>query len=763
MNKSCSFHKTISVADNRDGFLTFSLNLKSLLMQKTNLPIKKSRFNLVKSILLGLIIQISTLFSAHAVTPVVTGIYPATGEINGFFSLLGSNFNDVEFVYFNDNNGGIDFTTAGAFPNFLELNFPSSIRNGVLTLTGTFGSYVTSIPFTLATPNITSITPVASNGRISILGSNMRGIDKVNFTSSDGNAASSNFPINFGDYIRVNFIPSNAALGVITLTGGFGTVISTINFTPAIPTVTGIYPTEGLIDGYLTLLGTNLDGVQSIMFKNTVGNIVTDVVNTSTNKIVHAPYFISTGAITLTGGFGTKISEFSFQTPTPSITGIFPATGVADDGTLTLLGNNMEGISTVKFKTTTGIFSTSFITSNSNSVIISFVDRTVSNGVITVSGGFGEFATSLNFVVPMPTVTGINPQTGFTGNGFLTLTGQNFYFVDNVRFVGLGFSGIYNAQPNPRTNSTLVITDHPNIISGEISLVGTNFGVIKTGIQYTDVVLPPSITGIYPTVGVDENGDISLLGQNLTSLQTIRFVSSLTDFVSTNNFTLEGFAKIRVPADAITGEISITGIGLSGLTATNIRFIRTTVPGIVPSVPGINTTVVSVSGIQSSVSLENIVNQVFITLTGSGFVNGTSVTIGGVVLSNIVVSGNVITGTIPAGAVVANPSNPSIIIQNPGLTPSVGITPVAIEVVTNISFHSTQNNEIEIYPNPSHGEFNIKAPQNSTIQLFNTLGILVKEIYLTNEISKISILQKGVFIVKITSSKGNKTIKINIE
>lgn len=554
--------------------------------------ISKNRFsNSLKTICLIVGLSFGTHFVSKAVTPVVTGIYPATGEINGYFSLLGSNFQDVEFIYFKGDNGTVDFITGNSYSSYIEVNFPSNIRNGNLTLTGVFGSVITSFPFQLATPSITSIQPTVgtnSNGSVVLSGSNLRGIDRVYFTTSDGNEASVGSSANLGNELILYFIPSNAALGNFTLTGGFGKVVSNFNYSPAIPTVTGIYPAQGLVDGNLTLFGKNLDGVQSIKYKNTGGNIITDPVNASTNKIVHTPYLISTGAITLTGGFGTKISEFSFQTPMPTVTGIFPETGVSDEGRLTLLGNNMEGISTVKFKSTTGIFSTSFINPTSNAVVIPFFDRTVSNGVVTVSGGFGEFATSLNFIVPMPTVTGINPQTGFSGNGFLTLTGQNLYFVDYVRFVGLGFSGIYNAQPIPQTNTTLVITDHPNIISGEISLVGTNFGVIKTGIQYTDVVLPPTITGIYPTIGVDENGDVSLLGQNLTSLQTIHFASSPNGSVSTNNFFLEGFAKVRVPASAITGEISITGIGL-GLTATKVQFVKKVSSGIKPVFGSYNT------------------------------------------------------------------------------------------------------------------------------------------------------------------------------
>ncbi len=716
---------------------------------------KKSLMNRIK---FSCVLTFSLWFSARAVTPIVTGIYPAQGEIDGYFSILGSNFSDVTQVDFESEYGGLNSTNIEDInPNYIKISYRSDIKNnGILTFTGSFGALaVTNFPFQYATPVISSIYPTvgtSSQGRATVFGINMRGISKVSFTSYDGNEASINSPSNLGNELRFNFVPNNAAFGVFTLTGSFGKVVSTINYAPAIPTITGINPVQGLINGYITLLGTNLDGVKEIKYKNASGGITTDPVNTSPNRIVHPPFFISTGAITLTGGFGIKISEFSYQTPMPSITGIYPASGVADDGGVTLLGNNMEGITGIKMRINTGVLTDNFVNSSANKAVFYVSDRRVINGVITILGGFGEAASPITFTVPTPSITGLNPQTGFSGDGFLTLTGQNLYFVEFVRFVGAGVTGEYNAQPNPRSNSTLVITDHPNIYSGQISLVGTNFGVINTGIQYTDVVAIPTITRIYPSVGVDENNNITLFGQNLTGLITIHFVSSLTGSVATSNFSLQGYALVRVPADAVNGEISITGVNTNGLMPTNVNFVRTIPP----------TSTISITGFQASSSLTTIVSEVLITLTGSGFVNGATITIGGVVLTNVSVTGNMITGTIPAGSTIINPSNPSVIIQNPGNSPSLPI--ISPPVLKKISDKSLENDsQIFIYPNPNNGEFIVKAPVSSLIQVINTSGLLLKEIKSIDESTKLTVYQKGLFLIKISTKTGFKLIKLIIE
>lgn len=726
-------------------------------MQTTNLPIKKSRFNLLKSIILGLIIQISTLFSAFAITPVVNGIYPTSGEINGSFSLLGSNFADVEFIYFKDNNGNIDYTTGSINSNFLEVQYPSSMRNGVLTLTGTFGSYITSTPFTLATPSISSINPLtgtSSNGRVTVFGSNMRGIDKVYFTSSDGNEASSNFPTNFGNYIRINFIPSNAALGVFTLTGGFGTVISTINYSPPIPSISSINPLEGTDENStITLFGSNLNAIQKVFFRSTNQNSAEGTVNYSTNYItVGLPQNANSGNLTLTGGFGTVTSSISYIKPVPTITGIFPTKGLSANGSLTLFGNNLRFIDEVCFPTVFGGRICSNFTNEGNHLKITDFANSLSQGPISISGSFGIQQTNYNYNILIPTITGIFPTTGTDSEGFITLTGSNLVSIQTINFPSGNSAGKVNEQDIRFFGTYIRAFVSSNSNSGVLSFTGVQHGERVSTISFVKAFNFPTVTGITPTFGIDASGNVELTGSFLTSIQSVYFVSSLTGTVEINNvaFLFSKLVVYSIPNDAISGPISISGTGY-GITATNIQFKR-----FAP-------TLVSVTGFQSSLSLANIVNDALITLTGSGFMTGANVTIGGVVLTNVSVSGSVITGVIPVGSVVANPTIPSIIIQNPGLEPSVGITPIGIDIVNSITFKDTLKDEILIYPNPSNGEFSIKSPLKSNIQLINPRGEIIKELITNSEITKMIVSQKGLYILKIISNNDLKVIKVIIE
>jgi hypothetical protein len=66
------------------------------------------------------------------------------------------------------------------------------------------------------------------------------------------------------------------------------------------------------------------------------------------------------------------------------------------------------------------------------------------------------------------------------------------------------------------------------------------------------------------------------------------------------------------------------------------------------------------------------------------------------------------------------------------------------------------------YPNPSTGIVNLKASANSNVEVFNTIGELVKIVKLENSNSQIDLsnLAKGVYFVNINSGNAVKTEKL---
>ncbi len=92
---------------------------------------------------------------------------------------------------------------------------------------------------------------------------------------------------------------------------------------------------------------------------------------------------------------------------------------------------------------------------------------------------------------------------------------------------------------------------------------------------------------------------------------------------------------------------------------------------------GSNVSTPTVSGINTSISLSSKNSPIIVSILGSGFSNGASVTLGGVVLSNVSIVGNVLTATIPVNSTVIDPNNPSVIVQNLGglISNSINIEP----------------------------------------------------------------------------------------
>ena len=86
-------------------------------------------------------------------------------------------------------------------------------------------------------------------------------------------------------------------------------------------------------------------------------------------------------------------------------------------------------------------------------------------------------------------------------------------------------------------------------------------------------------------------------------------------------------------------------------------------------------------------------------------------------------------------------------------------------IYTQVSYIDNLNN-IEIYPNPTFGSFNIKINNNELTDckaiIYNTDGKLIKEITLNNNVNLIDIsnLTKGIYFVKVINNKSIKTTKL---
>jgi hypothetical protein len=83
-------------------------------------------------------------------------------------------------------------------------------------------------------------------------------------------------------------------------------------------------------------------------------------------------------------------------------------------------------------------------------------------------------------------------------------------------------------------------------------------------------------------------------------------------------------------------------------------------------------------------------------------------------------------------------------------------TIVTSNLVTNVNDVS---NKIILSPNPNKGIFNIKNAENSNLIIYNELGQIIKNDCIKSNDFQISLIQKGVYFIRITGSNGELSNK----
>lgn len=194
-----------------------------------------------------------------------------------------------------------------------------------------------------------------------------------------------------------------------------------------------------------------------------------------------------------------------------------------------------------------------------------------------------------------------------------------------------------------------------------------------------------------------------------------------------------------------------------------------TVSGISKSVPGnYQVTVSGICGTQVS-TIAGLTNKLATSITtqpvsqsticGTNTVSLSVVANGEAPLSYLWSSGETTTSvsksTIGNYAVTITGSCGSIVSNTATITPC--------STTTSINQNGNLEIGIEVYPNPTEGNFSIKAPISSQIEVVNSNGLVLKQIITTSDISQMYISQKGLLLIKITSGNNISYRKIVIE
>jgi len=243
---------------------------------------------------------------------------------------------------------------------------------------------------------------------------------------------------------------------------------------------------------------------------------------------------------------------------------------------------------------------------------------TVSNANITVANFIGAAN-----AVPAPTITSFTPTSGPVGTS-VVITGTNLTGATAVRFNGTV------ATTFTVNSATQITATVPTGATTGVVNATTSGGTGASATNFTVTVPSPTVTGFTPTSG-PVGTSVVITGTNFTGATAVKF-----DVTNATTFTVNSATQITatVPTGAVSGKISVTTPGGTGLSAANFTV---TVPTPAPTVTGFTPT----SGpVGTSV-----------VITGTNFTGATVVKFNATnAVTFTVNSATQITATVPTGA-----------------------------------------------------------------------------------------------------------------
>jgi len=328
-----------------------------------------------------------------------------------------------------------------------------------------------------------------------------------------------------------------------------------------IPTITGLSPANGSVIGgtEVTITGTKFTGATAVTFDGTAATEFL-VVNDTTISAITPAHDEGVVDVVVTTPGGAATGSFTYETeviPTPTVTGITPASGPVSGGTeVTITGTKFTGATAVTFD---GIAATEFTVISDTSLTAMTPAHAAGavDVVVTTPGGSASVTyTYEEIVIPAPTVTSIDPASGVAGEELtgVVITGADFV-TGTTPTVWLAKAGETNITATDVTvvsstkiTCTLALSPYEATLPGQWDLGVQNedgqYG-LKTA-AFTITNPPPTVTSIEPSTG-----------QNGTVIDIVR--------VTGTNF---GFGT--------NPEIWLAKDGAENITATNIQIYGTT-------------------------------------------------------------------------------------------------------------------------------------------------------------------------------------------
>ena len=340
-----------------------------------------------------------------------------------------------------------------------------------LSLTGCSEDDLDTNPYGKSGVNLVGFgpSPILRTQEIRITGTNMTNVTKVVFPG-DAAVEKSGFNRVDNENIYVN-VPDESVPGHISLMVGNDIVAksaSLLTFEEPIE-VTSVTPMAGLNAGdEITIKGDYVYNIAEVVFTCGVSGApvpAEEFTYVSRREIrLRVPLAAETGTITMNDGAKWELEwKEPLEILSATVTGVTPS---ADFGQqITITGTNLHTVETVMFAG--GVAAEFSVSDDHNSITVTVPDECRS-GVINLVLFSGATLTTDEFSVPTVTVTEVSKGEDLVEGDVVTLTGENFDRIKEVRLPGVG---TLSADQYTISGNTLTFTVPAEMTDGDGELV----------------------------------------------------------------------------------------------------------------------------------------------------------------------------------------------------------------------------------------------------------------------------------------------------
>jgi len=439
--------------------------------------------------------QITSVTSLTFNEPIIIGsITPLTIKSGSTLKIEGDYLNLIEEIIFTDDVHVLKADFVSQSRESIEVIVPKEAQTGKIIVSngadivpnesGEFGIPIwvySDEDLIVVLPQITKISPnpIKTGNLLTIEGTDFDLADSLVF---EGNVGTRNFVSKTATKIEVN-VPANANDGTIKLIAFSGVSVSSLEtLTLVAPTISSIAPNPVKNGAVLTVKGTDLDLISTVVFGGDKEGTIADG-RTATEIKVTVPKDAVAGnvAFNTLAGQSVQSSELTFVNPV--ISGITPTT-ITAGSSITITGTDLDLVDKVIFG---GNTEGNILSQSGTSIEVESLPNSLTGIItlVTTNGTEIKSAQEITINSDLPVITSVSnqakPGTKMTIVGTKLNLVESVIFPDNVKATQYGTRSetlieVYvpdNAKKG-KVTLTLITFDGKEVISPEFTIAGTD-------------------------------------------------------------------------------------------------------------------------------------------------------------------------------------------------------------------------------------------------------------------------------------------------